>query len=837
MTRSCGSVRNNADGNFVRFYSYFVWLAGRLKFMMDRFRSSLRGLAVVLLLGAATVLWPGKAEALTIGLQPFASGLNQPIDVTGSPIGGDGRLFVAQRGGVVRVVQADGSLAGGNFLDVSSLISTAGEGGLLGIALHPNYASNGFFYLYYTNTGGSIVIARYTVSGSPATSTTANAGSAQIILTIPHPGQTNHYGADLAFGPDDPGDPNDPYLFIAPGDGGGSNDPSNNAQNRESLLGKMLRIDINNPCCGLNYRNPPSNPFVGPQAGRDEVWDYGLRNPYRFSFDRVSKALYIGDVGQSAREEISVHPNGVAAPLNFGWRCFEGSIPNPTVSAQCSLPNHIPPSGEYTQNSPKAVTGGVVYRGSAQPSLYGYYLFADFYSGDFYTLRPAPGGGWEQIKQANFSGRNLVSFGENNAGEAFVADISNGTVYRITGEPYGAEWAGQSGTGPLVSGTQATVSIDYRNTGTQTWSSSGGNPVRLATSRPFDRTSPFSDASWLNPSRPTGITGQVNGGTLDTGDTAIEPGQIGRFRFTVTAPPVGSSTTFQEHFRLIAEGVANMENQGVHLPITVTGGTYQYQFAGQSYPPPVLNPGQTVSGLTFSLQNAGSATWRKQNAFPVRLGTTRPRDRASGFASGWLSSSRLPNYGGADAVTPGQTATFTYNITAPTTPGLHREYFEPVTEGFRWMGDIGMHWETYVRNPTAPAYDYQFVGQSPYPALNQNATATLKLQVRNTGQTTWQSDGSNPLRLGTERLRNRPSAFNTFPSWPSPSRIKLTRNLTDAAKNVGGETSVAEGEVAEFEFVITARPGPGQYPEYFAPVAEGITHLADRGIFWVITVR
>ena len=786
-----------------------------------------------------------RAATVDIQLQSFATGLDQPIDLTGSPIAGDNRLFVAQRGGVIRVVNANGTVASGNFLDVSGLISTAGEGGLIGIALHPNYASNGFFYLYYVNTGGSIVIARYTVSGSPATSTTANSGSAQILITIPHPGQTNHYGGDIAFGPDDPVDPNDPYLFFATGDGGAGNDPPNNAQNIASRLGKMLRLDVNNPCCGLNYRNPPSNPFVGPHAGADEVFDYGLRNPFRFNFDRVSKALYLGDVGQGAREEIDVHPVGTAAPLNFGWRCFEGTIPNPTVSVQCSLPNHTPPSAEYIQNSPKAVTGGVVYRGTQQSKLYGYYLAADFYTGDFYTLRPV-GGTWEFIKQTTFSGRNLVSFGEDNAGEAFAADISNGTIYRIAApNPWSARWVGQSAAPTVASGDQTTVSIDFQNTGTENWTSGGGNPVRLGASNPLDRLSRFRDSSWLSPTRPTGITGQVNGGALDTGDTTIEPGNTARFQFKLTGPGVDSTRVLAEYFRPLAEGITWMDDQGVHLPVTVQARTYAYQWVSQQNPPVVMQPGQT-SAVSLDIRNTGTATWRRDNGTPTNLGTTRPRDRASPFANGtWASPSRVTfdgkvvsgTFSNSDTVAPNEIARFSWDFTAPAGGGNYKEYFEPVLEQIRWLGDVGIFYETYVAKTAAgnPNYDYEFISQSPYPSVPRNGTATLTLRLRNAGRLNWLPTGDTPVRLGTERPRDRPSAFENNPSWISPTRIKLSGQVNGGTVDTG-DTTIEPGQIAEFQFLITARPPAGPYPEHFAPVAEGLTWMRDLGIFWRITV-
>jgi glucose/arabinose dehydrogenase len=784
---------------------------------------------------------PAKAAALNIGLQSFATGLSQPIYVTNSGISGDTRMFVVQRAGAIRIVNADGSLVAGNFLDISSSVSTAGEGGLLSVAFHPSYASNGYFYVYFVNTSGSIQVNRYTATGTPATATATDTATALPIITIAHPGQTNHYGGTLAFGPGG-------YLYLATGDGGSANDPPNNAQNINSLLGKVLRLDINSTGGGNNYVSPAGNPYLG-IAGADEIWDIGLRNPFRISFDRGTGDLYIGDVGQSAREEVDRHPAAIGGGLNFGWRCYEGTPPNPEPSVQCNIPSRTSPIGEYTQAGTRAVTGGVVYRGSQWPALTGHYLFIDFYSANLYTLTPS-GGGWEQRLQNTFSGRNLASFGENKDGEVFATDLSNGTVYRVTGTfqyAYSAQWAGQSAYPTIGSGEQATVYLDYRNTGTQTWSTGGGNPVRLGTSHPMDRASGFYSTSWLSPTRPTSITGQVNSGTLDTGDTSIEPGQIARFRFTVTGTPFGGN--FNEFFQPVAEGATWMEDQSVFLGVTNQAKSYQYSWTAQTYPPSVMTPG-TQQAATLDIQNTGTATWRRDTLFPLRLGASHPRDRSSAWSNGtWLSANRIGNFAGqvnggtldaADAaIEPGQTARFSFDFKAPATGGTYQEFAEPLVEHFAWLGSVGIFWQITV---PSQAYDYQYIGQTAHPTVTNGGTSTVKLQVRNIGSTTWQSNGATPVRLGTDHPRDRGSGFAASggglgSGWLSANRIKLTRNLTDAAKNVGGETSIASGEVGEFEFVITGNPPDGAYKEYFTPVADGVNWMRDIGIFWFFTVQ
>jgi glucose/arabinose dehydrogenase len=365
-------------------------------------------------------------------LEPVVTGLNQPLYLTSPP--GDSRLFILEQGGAVRIVQ-DGALLPTPFLQVPTAAS--GERGLLGLAFHPGYATNGLFYVNYTNASGATVVAEYSVSAVP---NVANAASGRTLLSFAQPG-SNHNGGWMSFGPDG-------YLYIASGDGGGANDPGNNAQNTSNKLGAMLRIDVNgndfpeDP--SRNYAVPPTNPFVG-QAGDDTIWAYGLRNPWRNSFDRLTGDLVIGDVGQNAREEINFQPAGSSGGQNYGWRVREGFIQNPAFPDAPVPPDAVDPIFDYPHEPGrrKSVTGGYVYRGSMIPELYGAYVFGDFVQGEIYSLRYDPATGsvsdvrdlTEQLNPGRVFGSFAISsFGQDMNGELYLVNYG-GEVYRIIPEP------------------------------------------------------------------------------------------------------------------------------------------------------------------------------------------------------------------------------------------------------------------------------------------------------------------------------------------------------------------------------------------------------------------
>lgn len=351
--------------------------------------------------------------AQTINLVPFASGFSSPVAIVNA---GDTRLFVVERGGAIRILNADGTINPTNFLTLTSAtISSGGERGLLGLAFHPDYATNGYFYVNYTQVStGATVIARYSVSTTDPN--VANTASALVLLTIPQPA-SNHNGGSLAFGPDG-------YLYIGMGDGGGANDPNNYAQNIDTLLGKMLRIDVNS---GTLYGIPATNPFAGTIPGSDEIWAVGMRNPWKFSFDSQTGDLWIADVGQGIVEEIN-KVQSTQAGLNYGWRCYEGNSPF-NVTGCSAIGNYTFPVAEYTHAATGgcSITGGYVYRGATYPNLQGKYLFSDYCNNKIgYVSNTGGTITWT----AAFSG-NIATFGQDATGQLYVAGVSNGVVSKI----------------------------------------------------------------------------------------------------------------------------------------------------------------------------------------------------------------------------------------------------------------------------------------------------------------------------------------------------------------------------------------------------------------------
>ncbi len=361
---------------------------------------------------------------VNLELAPPVGGFTAPLDLQ-QPNDGTGRLFVVEQGGLIKVIQPVGGVS--VFVDLSARpgFTSGGETGLLGLAFHPNYAVNGRFYVNYTRNSGTqlqTVIAEFTAS--PASANSANAASERILFTVDQP-FANHNGGGLAFGPDG-------FLYIALGDGGSGGDPLCNAQNLGTLLGKILRIDVNGTAGGLQYRVPASNPFVATANARSEIWLYGLRNPFRFSFDRATGDMYIGDVGQGAFEEVDfLGPQQGGA--NLGWNLFEGSHPFSTACTQTG--NTLTgPIFDYSHDTgDTVVTGGYVYRGAAIAALAGAYVFGDFGSGRVWTLTRNAQGQW--VRSPNpvllMGGGNLSSFGEAQNGDLYVVRYTTGEVARI----------------------------------------------------------------------------------------------------------------------------------------------------------------------------------------------------------------------------------------------------------------------------------------------------------------------------------------------------------------------------------------------------------------------
>jgi glucose/arabinose dehydrogenase len=355
------------------------------------------------------------ASALpSLTLHKVAGNLNAPVLLTAPP-GDIDRLFVVEQGGTIKIIERTTGADLGTFLTLTG-ITSGGERGLLGLTFDPQYDSNGRFYVYYTDATGTIIIARFLVSATNPN--VADPASQAILVSIPHPNFANHNGGMVTFGPDG-------CLYAGIGDGGDAGDPSNNAQHPTSRLGKLLRLD---PATGTACTSGPLNPFVS-GSGHPLVWSYGLRNPWRFSFD--GDELYIGDVGQGAREEINVSTGPHAGRgLNYGWRLMEGSACfNPT--ANCNTGPLTLPIVEYTHDKGAcSVIGGYVYRGQAIPAMQGTYFYADFCAGFVHSFRFTNGSATERRDWPLLTTASISSFGQDGLGELYLTSLS-GTVFRI----------------------------------------------------------------------------------------------------------------------------------------------------------------------------------------------------------------------------------------------------------------------------------------------------------------------------------------------------------------------------------------------------------------------
>lgn len=348
-----------------------------------------------------------------VELSKFASGFTKPVVITATPTVSDKRVFVVEQAGVIKIIQADGTVSAQAFLDISSKVLNGGEMGLLGLAFSPNYSRDGNFFINYTDRSQNTIVARYHAPSPGST----DPASEEVLLKIAQP-YTNHNGGALLFGPDG-------YLYAALGDGGSGGDPHGYGQNLNSLLGKLLRLDVSQ----LPYKSPSSNPYANQPGKRPEIWDYGLRNPWRLSFDRKTDALYIADVGQGDIEEINREQSGSKGGVNYGWRCFEGSK-DFNLSGCASRDNYSFPILEYDHSEDRcSVTGGYVYRGKKYPALDGKYFYADFCGGQLYSA---------EIKDARWQAELIVrspyrisTFGEDSGGELYLADYTTGDIFQI----------------------------------------------------------------------------------------------------------------------------------------------------------------------------------------------------------------------------------------------------------------------------------------------------------------------------------------------------------------------------------------------------------------------
>lgn len=356
---------------------------------------------------AAVLLAACSASAQRLEL--VTRGLSSPVSITNA---GDERLFIVEQAGTIRLVRS-GELADQPFLNIRDRVRAGGERGLLGLAFPADHAATGHFYVYYTNLDGNTVVSRFTAAGD-----SADAATEQVLLTQTQP-YSNHNGGQLAFGPDG-------YLYIGLGDGGSGGDPQGNGQDLTTFLGKLLRIDVSSAM----YTVPNSNPFVGRGDARHEIWAYGLRNPWRFSFDPATGDLYIADVGQNAFEEVNLQLAGSTGGENYGWNVMEASACY-EPRRDCDRTGLALPIIEYPHGNDwgSSISGGYVYRGTAVPSLDGAYVFADYVSGRIWTARAESG--W-QPQLLLESGMRISTFGVGANGELYVADHGGGAVYLLT---------------------------------------------------------------------------------------------------------------------------------------------------------------------------------------------------------------------------------------------------------------------------------------------------------------------------------------------------------------------------------------------------------------------
>ncbi len=354
----------------------------------------------------------------TVNLVQVGTGFSRPVDIKNC---GDGRIFIVEKVGRIKIMSKTGVVNSTAFLDITNRVQSSGnEQGLLGLAFSPNFKQDGYFYVNYINgsSAGSTRISRFSVMAND--SNQADPNSEVILLTFTQP-YTNHNGGSVQFGPDG-------YLYDSQGDGGSQNDPNGNGQNTNVYLAKLLRLDVQNQA---TYAIPADNPFAGQTTSKEEVWAYGLRNPWRTSFDRITGDLWIGDVGQGTYEEIDFQAKGDTGGHNYGWRCREGKH-NTTNQTGCPGSGYTEPIFEYSHVGGNcSVTGGYVYRGAQYNGLWGRYLFTDYCSGQFWSLKQTGPNTFDPDTLQDFTNNQYMSFGEDNYGELYVA-AENGKIYRIT---------------------------------------------------------------------------------------------------------------------------------------------------------------------------------------------------------------------------------------------------------------------------------------------------------------------------------------------------------------------------------------------------------------------
>ena len=391
------------------------------KARMARIGWAILGTAFLLINAGCSSSSSSSASPLpNLTLTPLVSGLSSPLGLEQAN-DGSGRLFVVEQGGTIRIIQ-NGSVLSQPFLDISSKVITGGEMGLLGVTFHPNFQQSGKLYVNYVrSSSGQIqsVIAEYQLAASNPNQ--ADPASERILLTVNQVGNfSNHKAGQLAFGPDG-------FLYFGLGDGGSEGDPFGNGQNTQTLLGKLMRIDVDATSPGLQYRVPPDNPFVG-GGGLPEIWAFGFRNPWRFSFDRPTGRLFLGDVGQDSFEEVDIVTKGG----NYGWNIMEGlHCFNPPSG--CNMTGLVLPIAEYSHAEGDAIIGGYVYHGAAIPALQGAYIFGDLGSGKIWALtQPSPNTFTRTLLAT--TGKFTSSLGQDQSGELYLVDYSGGNIFKIVAQ-------------------------------------------------------------------------------------------------------------------------------------------------------------------------------------------------------------------------------------------------------------------------------------------------------------------------------------------------------------------------------------------------------------------
>ncbi len=372
------------------------------------------------LLAISTTLY----SQIELTLEQYTAGLSSPVGVYNTGDVDDDRIFVLERSGRIRIVDGSGALQSSAFLNIDPIVAQTGgssEQGLLGMAFHPDYANNGFFYVHYSDNSGDGQISRFSVDDTDPN--LADGASEFKIIKIDQP-YGNHNGGEIQFGPDG-------YLYIGMGDGGAFDDPENRSQNPQELLGKMLRIDVDN---GAPYSIPGDNPFVGDATTKDEIWAIGLRNPWRFSFDRMTGDMWIGDVGQNQAEEIDFEPAGSAGGLNYGWRCYEAN--DLYLTGGCgNASEYTAPAVEIPQggfSGPCSITGGYVYRGVEYTDIHGKYIYGDYCSGDIWAITNNGAGGFTNENLDKINNSAWSSFGEDSQGRLYIVSLTGGRIYKVT---------------------------------------------------------------------------------------------------------------------------------------------------------------------------------------------------------------------------------------------------------------------------------------------------------------------------------------------------------------------------------------------------------------------